>query len=281
MEKLEYRFCRVPFGLISSPFLLGATIESHLESYDSELALKLKNDIYVDNLITGANSIESAIQVYRESKSIFREASMNQREWISNNSEVNKVIDSVDSDCCDTVKVLGHIWIMESDSISLTKPNIPLESTHQTKRSVLKEIAAVFDPLGLFSPILLKGKVFLQSLWCKHLDWDDSIKNEDLKQWSTIRLDSSSLSDLQVNRCIAMNGNCCDIKYHLICFCNASKDAYAAVVYLLQTSREQGSKSDLIFSKTRLAPIKKMTIPRLKLMAVLIGVRCRTIENTH
>ena len=270
----EYRFCRVPFGLISSPFLLGATIESHLESYDSELALKLKNDIYVDNLITGADSIESAIQVYRESKSIFREASMNLREWISNNSEVNKVIDSVDSVCCDTVKVLGHNWVMESDSISLTKPNIPLESTHPTKRSVLKEIAAVFDPLGLFSPILLKGKVFLHSLWCKHLDWDDSIENEDLKQWSTIRLDSSSLSDLQVNRCIAMNGNGSDIKYHLICFCDASKDAYAAGVYLLQTSREQVSKSDLIFSKTRLAPIKKMTIPRLELMAVLIGVRC-------
>ena len=111
---------------------------------------------------------------------------MNLREWISNNSEVNKVIDSVDSVCCDTVKVLGHNWVMESDSISLTKPNIPLESTHPTKRSVLKEIAAVFDPLGLFSPILLKGKLFLQSLWCKHLDWDDSIENEDSKQWSTI-----------------------------------------------------------------------------------------------
>ena len=125
---------------------------------------------------------------------------------------MNKVIDSVDSVCCDTVKVLGHNWVMESDSISLTKPNIPLESTHPTKRSVLKEIAAVFEPLGLFSPILLKGKVFLQSLWCKHLDWDDSIENEDLKQWSTIRLDSSSLSHFQVNRCIAMNGNGSDIK---------------------------------------------------------------------
>ena len=186
---------------------------------------------------------------------------MNLREWISNNFEVNKVIDSVDSVCCDTVKVLGRIWVMESVSISLTKPNIPLESTHSTKWRVLKEIAAVFDPLGLFSPILLKGKVFLHSLCCKHLDWDDGIENKDLKQCSTLRLDSSSLSDLQVNRCIAMNGNGCDIKYHLICFCDASKDTYASIVYLLKTSREQGSKSDLIFSKTRLAPIKKMTIP--------------------
>ena len=64
---------------------------------------------------------------------------------------------------------------MESDSISLTKPKIPLESIHPPKRNVLKEIAAVFDPLGLVSPILLKGKVFLQSLLRKHIDWDDSI----------------------------------------------------------------------------------------------------------
>ena len=160
----EYRFCRVPFGLISSPFLLGATIESHLESYESEVATKLKNDINVDNVITGADSVESAIQVYREAKSIFKEASMNLREWISSNAEVNKVIDSVDSVCCDSVKVLGHKWPIDSDLISLAKPNIPLDSTHPTKRSVLKEIAAIFDPPCLFSSILLKGKVFLQML---------------------------------------------------------------------------------------------------------------------
>ena len=270
----EYIFCRVPFGLISSPFLLGATIESHLESYESEVATKLKNDIYVDNVITGADSVESAIQVYREAKSIFKEASMNLREWISSNAEVNKVIDSVDSVCCESVKVLGHKWLIDSDLISLAKPNIPLVSTHPTKRSVLKEIAAIFDPLGLFSPILLKGKVFLQMLWNKHLEWDDRIDDEDIKVWSTIRLDGSSLSGVQVKRCIAMNGNGYDVKYKLVCFCDASKDTFAAVVYLLQTNREQRQKADLIFSKTRLAPVKKMTIPRLELMAEVIGVRC-------
>ena len=187
---------------------------------------------------------------------------------------MNKVIDSVDSVCCESVKVLGHKWLIDSDLISLAKPNIPLDSTHPTKRSVLKEIAAIFDPLGLFSPILLKGKVFLQMLWNKHLEWDDRIDDEDIKVWSTIRLDGSSLSGVQVKRCIAMNGNGYDVKYKLVCFCDASKDAFAAVVYLLQTNRKQGQKADLIFSKTRLAPVKKMTVPRLELMAVVIGVRC-------
>ena len=56
-NKQEYRFCRVPFGVISSPFLLGATIESHLDSCENELANKLKRDIYVDNLITGTSTV--------------------------------------------------------------------------------------------------------------------------------------------------------------------------------------------------------------------------------
>ena len=49
----EYRFCRVPFGVISSPFLLGATVESHLDSCSSQFCDQMKSDIYMDNLITG------------------------------------------------------------------------------------------------------------------------------------------------------------------------------------------------------------------------------------
>ena len=75
----EYRFCRVPFGVISSPFLLGATTDSHLELYESELATKLKHDIYVDNLITEKNSVEEAVNLYQRAKLIFKEASMNLR----------------------------------------------------------------------------------------------------------------------------------------------------------------------------------------------------------
>ena len=72
-----YRFCPVPFGKISILFLFGATIESHLETYDNDLTSKLKVDIYVYNVITGAYSIESAVQLYHGAKSIFSKASMN------------------------------------------------------------------------------------------------------------------------------------------------------------------------------------------------------------
>ena len=131
----------------------------------------------------------------------------------------------------------------------------------------------MFNPLGLFSPALIQGKVFLQSLWSKHLEWDEEISNEDLAVWSSVSSNIDRLSDIQIKRCVATNDSE-NVQHYLVCFCDASSYAYAASVYLVQINSEQESKSDVIFSKTRLAPLKKMPIPRLELMAVVIGVRC-------
>ncbi|MCG8033321.1 MAG: DUF1759 domain-containing protein, partial [Candidatus Thiodiazotropha taylori] len=276
----EFRFCRVPFGVISSPFLLGATIECHLDSYKSDLANQLKDDIYVDNLITGVNNVEEAILLYREAKSIFRSASMNLREWVSSDFQVNQFIDKEDMALCETMKVLGHKWIIETDSISIKESNVIQEFGSLTKRSILKQLSSVFDPLGLFSPVLLKGKMLLQSMWCKHLEWDDVVSTDDEKLWLLIRSDLSKLPEYQVKRCISIKANNDDVKSYLLCFCDASTHAYAATVYLLQKTRSE-SKTNLLFSKTRLAPLKQMTVPRLELMAALIGVRCLKFVKAH
>ena len=160
----EYRFCCVPFGVVSSPFLLGATIEYHMDSYGNDLSKTLKDNIYVDNLITGTNKLEDAILLYRGAKSMFNDASMNLRERIKNDQHVNKIIKNEDLAIQDSVKVFGHTWNIETDSISLNKVNTMSELNKVTKRNVLKEISSVFDPLVLFSAVLLKGKVLLQTL---------------------------------------------------------------------------------------------------------------------
>ena len=87
---------------------------------------------------------------------------MNLREWISNDNFVNQFIAYEDRASCDSVKVLGHTWNIQSDSLALKKPSLVNGSIKPTKRSILKELASVFDPLGLFSPVLLQGKVFFQ-----------------------------------------------------------------------------------------------------------------------
>jgi len=82
-----YRFCRVPFGIISSPFLLAATIDLHLQKYRNPVAEKIRDNIYVDNLLTGTHTKDKLKELYRESKEIFSDASMNHRDWCSNSVE--------------------------------------------------------------------------------------------------------------------------------------------------------------------------------------------------
>ena len=85
-----YRFARLPFGITSTPFLLSATVEHHLDETIATTAKQIKDDIYVDNLITGTNNDEKALQLYKEAKKIFHDASMNLRDWISNSKFVNE-----------------------------------------------------------------------------------------------------------------------------------------------------------------------------------------------
>ena len=177
----EYRFCRVPFGVISSPFLLGATIEHHFDSYDSDVADKIKNGIYVDNLITGVNCVSEAKALYTEAKAMFNEGSMNLRAWISHNVEVNATFTTADKAEVKSLKVLGHKWNIADDTISLKTTIRNSSVQHMTKRIILKRIASIFDPMGLICPVMLPVKVFLQNLWSENLDWDEHLCDKDKK----------------------------------------------------------------------------------------------------
>ena len=165
----EYRFCRVPFGVISSPFPLDATIEHHLDFYSSDVAVKIKNDIYVDNLITGVNCVSEAKALYTEAKAMYNEGSMNLRAWIANTDEVNATFTTADKAEVKSLKVLGHQWNIADDTICLKATITNSSVQHMTKRIILKRIAFIFDPMGLICPVMLPVKVFLPNLWSKIL----------------------------------------------------------------------------------------------------------------
>ena len=146
------------------------------------------------------------------------------------------------------------------------------DSLTLTKRNVLKQLASVNDPLGFFAPVVLNGKLLLQATWCEKLSSDDKIDEECTSQWSLLKPDLLSVSDFHIPRNNKIE-RCGVIQFLLVCFCDASKSAHAAVVYLLQKN-EVTSRSDHMVANTRLAPIKQITISRLELMVVQIGVRC-------
>ena len=157
-----YRFTRIPFGIIFSPFLLENTIQNHLGEYNSAIASKIKDDIYVDNLVTGTDCEEDAINLYTELKQIFQNASMNLREWISNSQRVNDNIRSEDRLKDKVLKVLGIVWNTVKDDLQISTKQIDSIQPATTKTEVLATSMSTFDPLGWLTPSTIEMKIFLQ-----------------------------------------------------------------------------------------------------------------------
>ena len=111
-----YRFCRVPFGMVCSPFLLSATIKFHLNQSETSLASYIGQNIYVDNVMLGATSVKEACDNYVESKKIFQGASMNLREWMSNSIEFLGLLAKTEVSVGNVMKIL---WNYQSDVLQL------------------------------------------------------------------------------------------------------------------------------------------------------------------
>ena len=134
-----YRFCRIPFGVISSPFLLSTTIKYHLQQRDTLIAKLLLRDTYVDNVITGVNSLEEAKLLYTEAKKLFNSASMNLREWASNSQLFMAFVPHEDRVSeLGHQRILGINWNAMTDQLYVSRPLLQKLPCVQTKREVLK-----------------------------------------------------------------------------------------------------------------------------------------------
>lgn len=127
--------------------------ERQFQNSDNPIAKDLQRDIYIDNLITGVSTLKKAKLMYSGAKNLFKTASMNLREWSSNCKKFMKFIPHQDQ----TVKyqkVLGVYWNQVDDTMSIPRSTV---ETVSTKREILQRIASIFDPLGYFSPTILKA----------------------------------------------------------------------------------------------------------------------------
>ncbi|XP_047984500.1 uncharacterized protein LOC125225346 isoform X1 [Leguminivora glycinivorella] len=261
---LYLRFCRVPFGVISSPFLLNATIKEHLNNAEDQHVRQKANDIYVDNFVSGCSTTAEAIELYKSLKGSFQDISMSLRDWSSNSEEFMKMV----PDTCkeNKIKVLGLEWDIKKDTLQL-KPNLQEEAV--TKRGILKTIASIYDPCGYAAPHTLSAKLFLQGLWKAGVSWDSPLSSELTEEWNIIRQNLEVIGKVSVDRCYMKTPT--EANYQLHCFTDASLQAYAASVFLVC-----GSKKSFIMGKSRLIPTKdqdNLKIPRLELLGVLIGCR--------
>ena len=175
-----------------------------------------------------------------------------------------------------TLKTLGVLWKSQEYAFTF-KVEQPKEE-HPTKRNVLSAIATLFDPLQLLAPFTLRAKVVMQEIWTAGLDWDDPVPDKLKTKWNVWINELRDLSNFHIPRCIRLPD---PIETQLHVFSDASKDAYAAAAYLLCKYNCQNPTCYLIASKSRVSPIKAVTIPRLELMGGILSARlARNIRKT-
>ena len=134
----------------------------------------MKQSFYIDDLLGGADTVEEAISLYSDLRSILGKAGFQLRKWRSSSSQV---LDSIPADLCEPMptpdlvdlhsasypKALGVAWDSLADTMAT---HVELPSTYSsTKRGIISDIAKTFDVLGWLSPAILPMKLLYRQLW--------------------------------------------------------------------------------------------------------------------
>ncbi|GFT73196.1 uncharacterized protein TNCV_87021 [Trichonephila clavipes] len=162
-------------------------------------------------------------------------------------------------------KTLGVSWKPNLDCL-LIKVKVCLDSSY-TKRDVLSTIANIFDPVGLMAPVISKAKIFLQRLWRSKLEWNDLLPAEEYREWQQFLVSLENINNIEIPRRILV---AFPEVTEIHGFADASERCYGAAVYCKSKNLKSETLVRLITSKSRVAPIKSLTIPRLELCAAVL-----------
>ena len=271
----EYQMTRVTFGVAASPYLAVKTLQQTAvdHSNDPLASYHIHESFYVDDLLAGADSPEEAIALRVSLSEVLSKGGFKLCKFRSSNTCVTESIDPslretlpikglTDLHSSPHPKALGLEWDSVSDCMS-TSLNL---STHSvpTKRGMISDIARTFDVLGWISPSVVLMKVVYQQLWVEKIAWDEEVpvKYQTLHaQW---KAQLHLLDDKRLPRCYYRVG-AQRTSTQLHGFYDASERAYAAVVNVRSTYEHQPPLVTLVSAKTKVAPLKTLSTPRLEL----------------
>ena len=161
-----------------------------------------------------------------------------------------------------------------------THVNLPATYA-STKRGIVSDIARTFDVLGWLSPAILPMKLLYRELWQLHLEWDEEVTSHLKRKHQRWREELHLLATVKLPRHYYQKKKPLTVELHG--YCDASKEAYAAVIYVRATYTAGPPSSPLVVSKTRVAPLKPRTIPQLEqcganLLAKLLTTTRQTLN---
>ncbi|XP_076658716.1 uncharacterized protein LOC143362429 [Halictus rubicundus] len=274
----------VTYGTASAPFLAVRALKqlARDEGHSYPLAAAaLENDFYMDDLLTGANTIEQAEKLRDDLQLLLSLGGFNLRQWASNQPSLTKHLDpasdTIHFNASETKKTLGICWNAKTDTITYNVNHIH-NTDRVTKRDILSKTAQLFDPLGLLGPVIIIAKFIMQDMWKLKLDWDESVPQYIHTAWIDFLSQLPNLNNFNVQRNIMVPN---PVRLQLHGFSDASERGYGACIYIRSENEEGRVETHLLSAKSKVAPLKSVTLPRLELCAATLLVQLyKSISNT-
>lgn len=272
-EERTFELQTVTYGVASSPHHATRALMQLTRDEGQEFPLAanvIEKDSYIDDFLTGGESVETVITVYHQLSALLAKGGFGVHKFCSNSPDVlnvipehlhEKQVNFEEGGVNDTIKALGLIWNPTDDYFGF-HVNRSENRISTTKRTVLSDIGRLFDPLGFLGPIMTTAKLLMQDVWRIGLDWDEALPDELLQSWRSFQEQLPSVNQIRKRRLVIPAGS---RRVELHGFSDASMRAYGAVLYIRSIAEDGSVNVDLVASKSRVAPLKSLTIPRLEL----------------
>ena len=290
-----YSFTSLIFGAVDAPFqaitalqtlvneVLGYLDKEGLDEPDLRVACEvIRLETYVDDITTSGNTVDEVILKYKGLTRLLDHGGFKVKKWATNSPAVlreipeesrspfasRKVAKGFVKEISLPISTLGLRWHPDEDVLTFDQYDHLAECNEDTKTSVASLLAKLFDVLGLISPFILRARVIMKETFKEKLGWRDSLTGPLLASWHQWVQQLGSLKNLRFQRHIPLNE---DSEIHI--FGDASTEAgFGAAVYVRNPldARRKKFHADLLMAKSRVAPMKEMTIPRLELKAAVL-----------
>lgn len=283
----------LPFGTACSPCCAIYALQRHVKDNSDDQAVldSVMKAFYVDNCLQSLHTPSQARQLVDKMRALLATGGFDIRQWASNKPEVLAHLPpEARSEGCELwltankadpqESTLGLRWHCPSDNLSYMYKQVP--DLEPTLRTVYHVLASQYDPLGYIIPYTTRAKVLIQALWRKEQGWDEPITEELLTVWWTWVSELHHLQHICLPRSYLpanLNPNGCSIDLHI--FCDASERAYGSVAYLCAKDTTKQVHVSFIMARSRVAPRRQLSMPRLELCAALNGAQLAHLLHTE
>lgn len=274
-----FELLTVTYGTSCTPFLATRALLQLCVDEGDEFPLAahaIREDCYVDDILSGSSSIETAVKCRQQIQQMLQRGGFPVHKWCANHSAILEGVPESDRETLvplnemsanEVIKTLGLLWNTHADEFLFSINSNLSDSAPVTKRTMFSEIAKLFDPIGLVSPVIVLAKQLMQATWSLKIGWDTPLDGDILHSWIHLRSSLTQIQDLRIPRHVMIP----QFEYaELHGFADASGIAYGACLYVRCVTADGTVSVRLLCSKSRIAPLQELTIPRKELCAALL-----------